>query len=69
MAKFRSAVPCFSVADVGATMRWYEDQLGFISDPFPAAEPHVFAIIYRDDIEIMLQRIEGYQKPDIYSLT
>ena len=28
----------------------------------------MFAIVYRDDIEIMLQRIEGYQKPDLYNL-
>ena len=68
MAEFRSAVPCFAVDDIGATIRWYEEQLGFIGDPFPAAEPYVFAILVRDDIEIMLQRVEGYQKPDIYQL-
>ena len=49
-------------------IRWYEEQLGFIGDPFPSAEPYVFAILRRDDVEIMLQRIEGYQKPDLYSL-
>lgn len=49
-------------------MRWYEDQLGFAGDPFPEKEPYVFAILRRDDVEIMLQRIEGYQKPDIYQL-
>jgi uncharacterized glyoxalase superfamily protein PhnB len=68
MAELLAAVPCFTVADIAATMRWYEEQLGFISDPFPAAEPYVFAIVYRNDIEIMLQRIEGYQKPDLYQL-
>src|SRR6185295_10371754 len=68
MAEFSSVVPCFPVADVGATIRWYEEQLGFIGDPFPSSEPYVFAIIYRDSIEIMLQRIEGYEKPDLYNL-
>jgi len=63
---FTSIVPCFSVADVGATIRWYEEQLGFHSDPFPQSEPYLFAIMFRDGIEIMLQRIEGYEKPDLY---
>ena len=67
MAEFRSAIPCFSVADVGATISWYEEQLGFIGEPFPETEPYVFAIIYRDQVEIMLQRMEGYQKADLYS--
>lgn len=67
MAEFGSVAPCFPVADVGATIRWYEEQLGFIADPFPSAEPYVFAIVYRDGVEIMLQRVEGYEKPDLYS--
>jgi hypothetical protein len=62
MAELRSAIPFFPVADVGATIRWYEEQLGFIGEPFSETEPYVFAIIYRDQIEIMLQRMEGYQK-------
>jgi hypothetical protein len=67
MAEFQSINPCFPVADISATMRWYEEQLGFLCDPFPEKEPYVFAIIYRDNIEIMLQRVEGYEKPDDYS--
>jgi uncharacterized glyoxalase superfamily protein PhnB len=66
MAEFHSVAPCFPVADISATIRWYEEQLGFIGDPFPAAEPYVFAILYRDDVEIMLQRVEGYAKPELY---
>ena len=66
MAELRSVAVCFPVADIAATIRWYEEQLGFIGYPFPPAEPHVFAILRRDDIEIMLQRITGYEKPDIY---
>ena len=40
-------------------MHWYEEYFAFVSDPFPAAEPFVFAILRRDDTEIMLQLIEG----------
>ena len=66
MAEFHSVAPVFAVADISATIRWYEEQLGFIGDPFPAHEPYVFAIMYRDKIEIMLQRVEGYERPDVY---
>jgi len=64
--EYQSIVPVFTVADVGATMKWYQTNLGFWSDPFPEHEPHVFAILFRDHIEIMLQRLENFQKPDIY---
>lgn len=64
--RFSSAAPCLPVADVGATMRWYQNQLGFTCYPFPATEPHQFAILSRDRVEIMLQRIEDYEKPDMY---
>ena len=66
MAQFRSTAPCFVVADIGPTIRWYEAQLGFKGNTFPSAEPYQFGILFRDEIEIMLQRIEGYEKPDIY---
>lgn len=65
--EFSSIAPCFAVADVGATMKWYQERLGFWSDPFPENEPCVFAILFRDHVEIMLQRIEGYEKPDLYA--
>lgn len=60
------AVPVLTVADVGATISWYQAKLGFWSDPFPENEPYVFAMLFRDEIEIMLQRLPGYQKPEIY---
>ena len=66
MAEFHSVAPVFAVADISATIRWYEEQLGFIGDPFPAHEPYVFAIMYRDKVEIMLQRVEGFERPDVY---
>lgn len=68
MPEYRSIVPVFSVADVGATINWYQTQLGFFSDPFPAIEPYQFAILFRDHIEIMLQHVENYQKTDTYNL-
>jgi len=66
LPEYSSIAPVFSVADVGATIKWYQDKLGFLSNPFPAQEPYVFAILFRDNIEIMLQRVAGYQKPDTY---
>ena len=68
MADFQSLAACFPVADISATIRWYEEQLGFTGDPFPDREPYVFAILRRDEIEIFLQRVEGYQKPDLYNM-
>lgn len=67
MPRLTSATPCFPVADVGRTMRWYAQQLGFSAHPFPENEPHAFCILVRDQVEIMLQRIEGYQKPNLYN--
>ena len=63
---FGSIAPCFPVSDVGATISWYQLKLGFWSDAFPENEPYVFAILFRDNIEIMLQRVENYEKPDLY---
>lgn len=67
MAELRTAEPVFSVADISATIKWYEEQLGFIGDPFPDREPYVFAILRRDDVRIFLQRIVGYEKPHLYN--
>jgi hypothetical protein len=60
--------PCFGVGDIGETMDWYQRNLGFTADPFPQRPPFVFCILQRDEIEIMLQRIDGYQKPELYHL-
>ena len=68
MAILRSLAACFPVADINETIRWYEEQLSFIGDPFPSREPYVFAILRRDNLEIMLQRIDNYEKPDVYRL-
>ena len=65
MAHFQTITPCFPVSDISATIKWYEN-LAFTADPFPDREPFVFCILRRNQIEIMLQRVDGYQKPDIY---
>ena len=67
MTELQTLAACFPVADISTTIRWYEEQLGFVADPFPEREPYVFAILSRDNIEIMLQRVEDYQKPDLYN--
>jgi uncharacterized glyoxalase superfamily protein PhnB len=66
MSNFHSVAPAFAVADIEATIRWYAEHLGFTAHPFPPQGPYVFAIMSRDNIEIMLQRIEGYEKPNLY---
>ena len=66
MPRLTSTAPCFAVADVGGTIRWYEQTLGFHGHRFPENEPHAFGILVRDQIEIMLQRLDGYQKPSLY---
>jgi uncharacterized glyoxalase superfamily protein PhnB len=68
MSKLFTAAPTFLVADVDATIRWYETELGFTSYPFPETPPYVFASVSRDGVEIMFQRLEGYEKPDLHRL-
>ena len=63
---YRAISPVFTVADISATMNWYKTKLGFRTDPFPDHEPYVFAIVFRDNIEIMLQFVVGYEKPEVY---
>lgn len=65
----RSAVPTFLVPDVGATARWYVDELGFaIGGMQPDHTPYVYASIHRCGAEIMLLSLEGYRKPDLRQL-
>ncbi len=66
MLNFDSASPCFPVADIGSTISWYERELGFVGDPFPPDGPFVFGILRRGQVEIMLQRVDNYEKPDLY---
>jgi len=64
--RLRSAVPTFLVDDVGATARWYAEQLGFRTmGTVPEHEPFGYASIQRGGAEIMLLRLPGYQRPDL----
>jgi len=65
MNRLLRAVPTFVVSDVRATAEWYAKELGFHPAFFPGEEPYVYASLSRDDVELMLLRIEGYEKPDI----
>jgi uncharacterized glyoxalase superfamily protein PhnB len=65
-ARLSSIAPVFQVADVAATMRWYEQNLGFEAFPFPAAPPHAFCVLVQGAIEIMLQRVAGQPKLEVY---
>ena len=60
----RSAVPTFIVPDVAAAARWYVEHLGFqIAGTVPEAEPWGFASISLGSAELMLIRLDGYQRP------
>lgn len=58
-------VPVLEVSDVERSMRWYEEHLGFVGDPFPERAPYRFAILRherlrgrgkgRESAEIMLR--------------
>lgn len=61
-----AAVPTFLVADVGSTVRWYAEHLGFqIAGAFPDTEPYAYASLQREGVEIMLLGLADYQKPDL----
>ena len=55
MAVYQRAVPVLQVANVESSLRWYVDILGFTPDTFPKSPPYSFAILRRDEAEIMLQ--------------
>lgn len=67
MPRLNSLAATFPVADIAATIRWYQAELGFTAYPFPKKPPYVFAIVSRDGIEIMFQHLPGYEKPGLYS--
>ena len=62
-----SSVPVLLVDDVNATAAWYRDHLGFeTAGIFPPQGPASWASLQRDDAEIMLQRLKGYRKENVY---
>ena len=58
IASYQRAAPVLQVADVETSCRWYADVLGFTPNPFPKSPPYSFAILRRDEAEIMLQCVE-----------
>ena len=65
-AELRAVAPAFLVADVNATAKWYAEHLGFeTAGIFPPNPPASWASLQRDGVEIMLQRLPGYAKPDL----
>ena len=66
--KLNDAAPTFLVSDVGATTEWYQNELGFECSHFPHNPPYVYASMWRDGVELMLLRLEGYEKPDMAKL-
>ncbi len=65
MSIFKSAVPVFAVADVAQTARWYQQHFGFTFHHFPEREPWEWAAMFRDSVEIMLQRVPNHKNPDL----
>jgi catechol 2,3-dioxygenase-like lactoylglutathione lyase family enzyme len=61
----KDVTPVFAVSDVDATASWYRDVLGFEFDTFPETPPSEFAILSREGVEIFLQRVAGYENPDL----
>ena len=65
--RVQSSVPVFLVDDVNATASWYHEHLGFeTAGIFPRTGPAAWASLQRDGAEIMLQRLRGYRKQDVY---
>jgi hypothetical protein len=64
--KFSATAPVLVASDVGATAEWYRSVLGFQASLFPDHPPFAFAILCRDDVEIMIRRCgpSGPQRPD-----
>lgn len=53
--RFTAAVPQFTVPDVVATAEYYRDVLGFQIAGY-WAEPPMFAIVWRDEVEIFFNK-------------
>jgi catechol 2,3-dioxygenase-like lactoylglutathione lyase family enzyme len=63
MVSFQRVVPVLAVTDVERSIGRYAKVLGFKPDPFPATPPYSFAILRRDDAEIMLRLAPSARRP------
>ena len=64
-ANFVSVAPTFLVDNVGKTAQWYATNLGFMASFVPKSEPYVYASLQRQGVELMLLRMEGYEKQQV----
>ena len=64
--KFDVATPVLLVSDIASTMRWYATHLGFEVQGVPESPPHTFGFLNKGDVQIFLQQLDGYRKPDLY---
>jgi len=66
---FRFSVPVLRVKDVASTVAWYQRHLGFSAEAFPEKEPHEFAIIERDGVQLLVRQSKGSarRKVDLHS--
>ncbi|NKB90457.1 MAG: hypothetical protein GKS06_19800 [Acidobacteria bacterium] len=58
MSRLLRSAPYLPVADVDATVAYYESVLGFRA-AYVAGEPAVFAIVGRDEQTLMFRRVEA----------
>ena len=66
---FRFSVPVLRVRDVASTVAWYRRHLGFSAEAFPEREPHEFAIIERDGVQLLVRQTKSSarRKVDLHS--
>jgi hypothetical protein len=64
--KFDGATPVFLVSDIASTMQWYATYLGFEVRGVPESPPHHFGFLAKGNVEIFLQQLDGYSKPDLF---
>ena len=62
MSSYQRAAPVLQVVNVEKSLRWYVNVLGFTPNTFPDKRPYSFAILRRDEAEIMLQRSDSAHK-------
>src|SRR6185503_1935188 len=59
--KLHTTTPVLLVSDIAATLRWYRANLQFSGRAVPESPPHTFGIMNKDEIEIFLQQLAGYE--------
>ena len=52
--------------DLARAKAFYTDTLGFKARAVPQTPPYHFCILSKDDVQLFLQQLDGYRKPDLY---